>query len=182
LAYAGIPAVVRFLAIYWQAVLLPTGGVCVGASIVLLVTRVGASPLSAVAPPEEKTEDPLQELKELAERTASRVRASYRLQLWTVLAVGGIFITLIVWSMVLVSQERILYASAFGSGSVAMMILTRWKWQPFDRINQARRLADNADTLATGLRLRMKTISEISDPSERSKAQWDAVEKYLERS
>jgi hypothetical protein len=81
-----------------------------------------------------------------------------------------------------VSQNRILYASAFGSGSVAMVILTQWKWQPFDRINQARQLADNADTLATGLRLRMKTISEITDPSKRSTAQWEAVEAYLKRS
>jgi hypothetical protein len=128
------------------------------------------------------TGSPVQELKELAERAASRLRAAYRLQLWAVLAVGAIFIALIVWSMVMVSQERILYASAFGSGSVAMMVLTRWKWQPFDRINQARRLADDADILATGLRLRMKTISEITDPVKRSKAQWDAINEYLKRS
>jgi MFS family permease len=176
------PAVVRFLAIYWQVVLLPTAGVFVGAGIVLLVIRVGASPLRAVAPPKAQTDDPLHELKELAERSASRLRAAYRLQLWTVLAVGAVFIALIVWSMVLVSQERILYASAFGSGSVAMTILARWKWQPFDRINQARKLADDADHLATGLRLRMTTILEISDPSKRSKAQWDAVKEYLDRS
>lgn len=173
------PALVRLLTTHWQAVLIPLGGVCAGAGAVLLVSRIGASPLRAVAPPKANAEDPLQELKDLAERTAARLQTAYRLQLWAVLAVGAIFIILIIWSVVMVSQNRILYASAFGSGSVAMMILTQWKWQPFDRINQARRLADNADTLATGLRLRMKTISEITNPSKRAKAQWDAVEEYL---
>jgi hypothetical protein len=173
------PALVRLLITHWQAILIPLGGVCAGAGAVLLVSRIGASPLRAVAPPKANTEDPLQELKDLAERTASRLQTAYRLQLWAVLVVGVIFIILIIWSVVMVSQNRILYASAFGSGSVAMVILTQWKWQPFDRINQARRLADNADTLATGLRLRMKTISEITNPSKRAKAQWDAVEEYL---
>ena len=163
------PALARFFVTHWQAILLPTAGLCVGAGTVLLVSRVGTSPLRAVAPPRADTEDPLQELKNLAERTASRLQSAYRMQLVAVLVVGAIFVTLIVWSVVMVSQNRILYASAFGSGSVAMVILTQWKWQPFDRINQARRLADNADTLATGLRLRMKTISEITDPSKRSK-------------
>ncbi len=176
------PGLVRFLVIHWEAVLLPIGGICVGAATVLSVSRVTAFPLRTVAPPNVAAEDPLQELKDLAERTASRLRAAYRFQLWTVFAVGAIFITLIVWSMVLVSQNRIVYASAFGSSSVAMMILTQWKWQPFDRINQARRLADNADTLATGLRLRMKTISEIVDPFRRAKAQGNVIDEFLKRS
>jgi hypothetical protein len=182
LAIAVGPAVGRFLALYWQAVVIPAGAMCIGAGIVLLVGRLGAAPLRNVDPPQLGSDDPLKELKQLAERTASRLRTAYRLQLWAVLAVGGIFLGLVIWSMVLVSQDRILYASAFGSGSVAMLVLTRWKWQPFDRINQARRLADNADTLATGLRLRMSTISEITDPSERARAQWDAVGEYLDRS
>lgn len=176
------PIVVRFLEMHWHTILLPVSGACIGSGVILLVTRIETSPLHTVAPPKVDTDDPLQELRELAERTASRLRSAYRLQLWIVLAVGTIFIALIVWSMVMVSQERILYASAFGSSSVAMMILTQWKWQPFDRINSARQLADNADTLATGLRMRMKTISEIVDPSERAKAQWNAVKEYLERS
>lgn len=93
--------------------------------------------------------------------------------------VGCIFVALIVWSIIMVTKNKLVYATAFGSGSVAMAILTRWKWQPFDRINDARRLADKADTLATGLRLRMKTISEIKNPTARAKAQWDAVTEYL---
>lgn len=174
------PEVVRFVAMHWQATLLPICAACLGAGVTILVSRVGASPLPAVAPPKADAEDTLQELKNLAERTGARLRAAYRLQLWTVVAVGTVFISLIVWSIVMVSQRRILYASAFGSSSVAMAILTKWKWQPFERINEARRLADNADTLATGLRLRMKTIYAITDPSRRAKAQWDAVKEYLE--
>jgi hypothetical protein len=176
------PAGIRFLAQHWKAFLLPIGGVCLGAGIVLLVSNLGAAPLRGVDPPNADSDQPLQELKDLAERTASRLRAAYRFQLSTVVTVGAIFIGLILWSMVMVSRKEILYASAFGSGSVAMAILTQWKWQPFERINQARRLADNADTLATGLRLRMKAISEIQDPRERAKAQWEAVEQYIDRS
>lgn len=153
-----------------------------GAGFVLLVIHLGTAPLRDVDPPQEDSDNPLQELKNLAERTASRLRAAYRFQLSAVITVGAVFIGLVVWSMVMVSQKQILYASAFGSGGVAMVILTQWKWQPFDRINEARRLADNADTLATGLRLRMKTISEIQDPRERAKAQWEAVEQYIDRS
>jgi len=175
-------AVLVFLTMHWKALLLPIGGVCTGAGAVLLALRIGNSPLRAIAPPDVESKDPLQELKSLAERTASRLRTAYSLQLWAVLVVGSLFIILIIWSVVMVSQQRLLYASAFGSGSVAMVILTQWKWQPFDRINEARKLADNADTIATGLRLRMATISEIVDPSVRAKAQWDAVREYLERS
>jgi hypothetical protein len=148
--------------------------------MVLLMGQIGKSPLRNVVPPREDSESPLQELESLAERTAVRLRAAYLLQLWTVIGVGILFVAIIVWSMIMVTQSRILYASAFGSSGVAMIILTQWKWQPFDRINQARKLADNADTLATGLRLRMKTIAEIPDPSERSKAQWEAVAAYLD--
>ena len=176
------PTLVRFLALHWQAILIPVGSICVGAGAVLLGSRLGSAPLRDVTPPKANAEDPLQELKDLAERTAARLQTAYRLQLWAVLVVGVVFIALIAWSAIMVSQNRLLYASAFGSGSIAMLILTQWKWQPFDRINQARRLADNADTLATGLRLRMKTISEIVNPTVRAKAQWDAVEEYLKSS
>lgn len=175
------PSVIRFLGQHWQAIILPVGGVCVGAGIVLLVSRLGTTPLCFVDPPKKDSNEPLHELKDLAERTASRLRAAYRFQLFAVLTVGVIFVGLIVWSIVMVSQKKILYASAFGSGGMAMVILSQWKWQPFDRINQARRLADNADTLATGLQLRMKTISEIQDPRERAKAQWEAVEQFIDR-
>ena len=176
------PSVFHFLVGHWQSVLLPLGGICAGGGAVLLGSHVGSSPLGSITPPRTDTEDPLKELKDLSERTASRLRSAFRLQLWAVLVVGILFVVLILWSVVMVSQNRILYASAFGSGSLAMLILTQWKWQPFDRINQARRQADNADTLATGLRLRMATISAIPNLTERSRAQWEAVEEYLKSS
>jgi hypothetical protein len=173
------PAVLHFLMANWRAILLPIGGLCIGLSTITLGARVGNSPLASLKPPYEDAEDPLQELKDLAERTALRLRTTFRLQLWTVGAVGMTFLALIIWSIILVTRHQVVYASAFGSGSLGMVILTRWKWQPFDRIDQARRLADNADTLATGLRLRMRTIAEIQDSSARAKAQWEAVNDYL---
>ncbi len=182
IAISAAVGLVRFLIVHYQAILLSVGGACVGVGVILLVIPIGSSPLRTVTPPKAFTEDPLQELKDLTERTVSRLRTAYRLQLCSVLAVGSIFVALIVWSMVMVSQDRILYASAFGSSGIAMVILTQWKWQPFDRINKARQLADKADTLATGLRLRIATISEIDEPSKRAKAQWNAVKDYLAHS
>ncbi|MFZ1083361.1 MAG: hypothetical protein WAN35_00195 [Terracidiphilus sp.] len=176
------PSIFNFLSGHWQSVLLPLGGICAGVGVVLLGSRIGSSPLGSITPPRTDTEDPLRELKDLSERTASRLRSAFSLQISAALAVGILFIILILWSVVMVSQNRILYASAFGSGSVAMLILTQWKWQPFDRINEARKLADNADILATGLRMRMATISAIPDLTERSRAQWQAVEEYLKSS
>lgn len=173
------PAVYNFLLSHWRSIIIPIGGISVGIGIVLLVNPIGDAPLRDIIPPEKDTEKPLEELKELAERTVNRLRSAYRLQLWTVIIVSCLFVALIIWTVVMVSQERILYASAFGSGSLAMAILSQWKWQPFDRVNQARQSADNADTLSTGLRLRMKTISEINDPTLREQAQWKAVEEYL---
>lgn len=174
--------VIEFLTTHWKTLGPLLGSTCVGAGIVLIVSRVGSNPLQNIAPPSKQTNDPLEELKHLAERAANRLRVSYNLQLWATAIVGIIFVALVVWSMVMVSKEQILYASAFGSSSIAMAVLSQWKWQPFDRINQARKLADDADILATGLRLRMASISEITDPAERSAAQWIAVKEYLDRS
>lgn len=177
LALGGV--VIAFLRGHWAAILLSLGCACLGAGIVLLVARIGATPLRATNPPSANSDAPLQELVYLAERASSRLRVAYRAQVLAVVAVGAVFVSLVAWSVVMVSRKETSYASAFGSGSVAMAILTRWKWQPFDRINQARRLADNADVLATGLRLRMHTISEIADPRLRADEQWRAVMEYI---
>lgn len=179
LAFSVGPSVLHFLGQYWKAILVPTGGACLGAGVVLLASRLEAAPLRGIDPPNEDSDDLPGELKALAERTSSRLRSTYRFQLSAVIVVGAILVGLIVWCMVMVSQKRILYGSAFGSGGVTMVILTQWKWQPFDRINEARRLADNADTLATGLRIVMNTISEIQDPLKRAEAQADAIKQYL---
>ncbi len=176
------PPIYRWLVQYWKHIVLIVGAISFGIGLVLLVGRIGTSPLRTIEAPDTKAADPLRELKGLAERAAVRLRAAYRLQISMAVAVGVVFVSLTAWSAVMVSQDRLAYACAFGSGGVAMMILTQWKWQPFERINEARRLADNADTLATGLRLRMETISQIQDPTERAKAQWQAVSDYLARS
>jgi hypothetical protein len=176
------PPIIKFILYNWQQIVLPTGGILLGAGMVLLISRVGARPLATISPPDADAENPLQELTGLADRSALRLRAAYKIQLWIVIVVGIVFISLIVWSMVMVSQQQILYASAFGSGGIAMAILTQWKWQPFDRINQARRLADNADIMSTGLRLRIKAIAEIQNPEKRAEAQWKAVSEYLDLS
>ncbi|MGE5182197.1 MAG: hypothetical protein ACM31C_09045, partial [Acidobacteriota bacterium] len=64
---------------------------------------------------------------------------------------------------------------ALGSGSVAGMIISGAKWQPFDRVVTARRAADKGDALALGLRQRLRTIETIVDPQQKQQAQWQAV-------
>ncbi len=137
------------------------------------------SPMAPLDPPIQESDDSLKGLKDLAERTRPRLVAAYRFQLACVAAVGAIYIGLIVWSMVLVSQERIPYEAAFGAGGLAMVILKVWGKEVFDRINKARRSAQNTETLAEGLQLQIKAISEIKDPRERANAQADAFEKYI---
>ena len=77
------------------------------------------------------------------------------------------------------SFRRVDYGTVFGTSGVGGMALTKWKWQPFEKASEARRSADNADVLALGLRRRLATISEIKDPIERQKFEWQAVNDYL---
>jgi len=176
------PPIIRFVAAHWRAVLLCMGAASVGAALAVGLGQVGFRPLQKLSPPDAHSDEPLRELERLAERTAQRLRAAYRIQVCLLAIVFAGFIAVVAWTMALVSQERMAYASAFGSGSVAMLILSKWKWQPFDRVAQARRLADQADVLATALRLRMRTIQEIEDPVARAKAQWEAAGDYLKLS
>jgi hypothetical protein len=154
-------------------------GICLACLIVGLIIQFGKTRLKQIEPPDSASDAPLIELAQLAERTSNRLRATFRYQLVAVLCVGVTFLVLIGLSVFMVSKNEALYATVFGSQSVSMIILTRWKWQPFERINEARRLADNADAIALGLRLRLRTISEIHDPKEREAAQWNAVQQYI---
>ena len=165
---------------YWKTFLLPIGGICIGAGIMLAASKIGKDPLAKIAPPSDDVKNPLEELQGLAQRTVSRLNRAYALQLWTVIVVGMLLSAIIIWAMILITKGKMLYASAFGSGGMAMMILSKWKWQPFDRINKARKLANDADTLATGLRIRIQAIDAICDPVERAKEQWEAVKEYLD--
>ena len=179
------PTIYNFLIGNWKTIFISLGGICIGAGIILIFGRIGKKPLKKVAPPDGTSEDPLSELELLANRTVSRLRTAYRMQVSLIFVVAAIlsFVILwILWSIYMVTNNNLAYATAFGSSSIGMLALSRWKWQPFERVAEARKLADDADILATGLRLRIKSICQITDPKERSQAQWDAISEYLDRS
>jgi hypothetical protein len=176
------PSVFRFVVRNWRILLLCIGAACIGASIVFALSRIGFQPLRKIEPPSADTDEPLKELEGLANRTVARLRTAYTVQVSLVVAIFIGFAAIVIWSMVMVSQKRLEYACVFGSGGVAMFVLSRWKWQPFERMAEARRLADQADILATALRMRIRTIEQISDPAARAKAQWEAAAEYLKLS
>ena len=125
---------------------------------------------------------PLEELESLAIRTVSRLKTAYQIQITLTCVVAALLLFVVLWSIFMVTQNQLMYATAFSSSGIGMLVLSKWKWQPFERVAEARKLADDADILAAGLRLRIKSISEIVDPKERSQAQWEAVSEYLDRS
>lgn len=176
------PAVFNFVAGHWNVLLLCLGAALVGAAIVLGFSRFGSQPLRNVAPPVPDTNEPLKELEKLAERSTARFKTAYRIQVSFVIGVFVGFAALVSWSMFMVSQKRVAYASAFGSSGAAMLVFSKWKWQPFERMSEARRLSDQADALATALRLQIMTMEEIKDPVARAKAQWKTVAEYIKLS
>ncbi len=176
------PSVFRFVVRNWRILFLCIGAACIGASIVFALSRIGFQPLRKIKPPSADTDEPLKELEGLANRTVARLRTAYTVQVSLLVAIFIGFAAIVTWSMVMVSQKRLEYACVFGSGGVAMFVLSRWKWQPFERMAEARRLADQADILATALRMRIRTIEQISDPATRAKAQWEAAAEYLKLS
>ena len=163
----------------WRTILLATGGCLIGAGVILIVRRFEENPLRKIEPPDENAENPLEELQSLAIRTVSRLRTAFHIQISLVIFIATVLVVVLFWSIVMITQEKMLYGTAFGSGGVGMLVLTKWKWQPFDRIAATRKLADDADILATGLRIRMQSIMKIDNPKERAQAQWDAVNDYL---
>jgi len=170
--------VYRLVVANWKSILLVVGWACLGSGFILIVRQVGKNPLKRVVAPDGKTEEPLQELEEFAKRAASRLRTAYHMQICLTGLVALFIFGVIVWSIIMVTQERFLQAQMFGSGGVGMFALSTWKWQPFDRIELARKLADEADLLVTMLRLRRKNISEIEDPKVRADEQWKATHEY----
>jgi hypothetical protein len=166
----------------WKTIFISLGGICIGAGIILIFGRIGKKPLKKVEPPDGTSEEPLTELERLANRTVSRLRTAYRIQVSLISVVAAIVCFVILWSIYMVTNNRLAYATAFGSTSIGMLALSKWKWQPFERMAEARKLADDADILATGLRLRINSISQITDPKERAQAQWVAISEYLDRS
>ncbi|MCD4678129.1 MAG: hypothetical protein K8S18_19375 [Desulfobacula sp.] len=166
----------------WKTIFISLGGICIGAGIILIFGRIGKKPLKKIEPPDGTSEEPLTELERLANRTVSRLRTAYRIQVSLISVVAAILCFVILWSIYMVTNNRLAYATAFGSSSIGMLALSKWKWQPFERVAEARKLTDDADILATGLRLRINSISQITDPKERAQAQWNAISEYLDRS
>jgi hypothetical protein len=176
------PPLFRLVVAHWKTILLALGVFLIGAGVILAAGRVGRTPLRNIQPPDDTTNEPLEELERFATRSASRLRTAYQVQLGLICLVAVAIFAIVGWSVLMVTRHQLMYATVFGTTGVGMLALSKWKWQPFDRVADARRLADNADILATGLRLRIESISEIQDPKERAQAQWQAVNDYLELS
>jgi len=175
---AAIPVSREFISAHWPQLVVAGASLSTGAALILVCHGATSSPLRTLEPPTSRTDQPLHELETLARRSADRLHKSFRLQIGAVVVVGLSLLALLTWAAVLVSTERLGYGVAFGSGGIGMIVLG-WRWQPFDRIEQARRLAENADALATGLRVRMASIAEIKGANARAKAQWQAVRDFL---
>lgn len=176
------PKIYRIIANYWSTIFIALGSCLIGAGIILLITQFDKNPLKNVIPPDANTENPLAELEKLANRSVARLKTAYHLQIYLIIFVALILAAVLFWSIVMITRDKILYATAFSSSGVGMLILSKWKWQPFERVTEARKLADDADILATGLRIRMQSIMAITDPKERAQAQWTAVSDYLAHS
>ena len=176
------PALLRLVHAYWKTILLALGVFCIGAGVILAARQVGRAPLRNIQPPDDTTNEPLEELERFVKRSGSRLRTAYQVQMALISLVALAIFAVIAWSILMVTKDQLMYATLFGTTGVAMLALSRWKWQPFERVAEARRLADNADVLATGLRMRIESISKIPDPKERAEAQWQAVNDYLKLS
>jgi len=161
------------------AAILVVALLALGASIAAALRSTGREPLRAVRPPDAESEQPLSEIRCLALRAAARLRSSYHAQLVIAIGIIVLLAAIVVWSILMVTARQIPYATVLGVGGVGTTALMA-RWQPFDRVARARDLAEQADVLATGLRLRLATIKEIADPVARGEAEWNAVKDYTQ--
>jgi hypothetical protein len=182
IGYVFWPTIYNLFINFWKIIIVALGGILIGAGIILFFVKIGDNPLKKLHPPNGFSDEPLYELKLLADRTVTRLKTAYRVQLSLIFILSTILTFVILWSVYMVTIKRMVYATAFGSSSIGMLALSKWKWQPFERMAEARKQADDADILATGLRLRIESISQIVDPEKRSQKQWDAISEYLDRS
>jgi hypothetical protein len=148
------------------------GATCIGGGLPLLANAFRPARILPGAHLNPNAEQPVSELSKYAERCATRHHTAYRIQLGMVIAIAILLVAIVIWSVVLVTLNRLQYGVALGSGSVGGLVLTSAKWQPFDRTATARRDVDRADALAVGLRARLQTISAIQDPQQRQLAEW----------
>jgi hypothetical protein len=149
------------------------------ASIVMTLRGAGRESFLFVRPPDSGPNVPPSEIECLAFRAACRLRSSYHAQIVIAIGMLALIAGIVVWSVFMVGTGRLEYGTALGSGGIAAAVLAT-KWQPFDRIGQARKSAERADVLATGLRLRLGSIAKIGDPSERQKAEWRATQDFMQ--
>jgi len=138
---------------------------------------VAMEPLGTVRPPDAHSSAPLSELDRLAGRSVQRLHVAYKLQIGLSMAVAIVIGAAFVWSLIMITFDKIKYATVLGTGGIGATAFAA-KWQPVDRVGRARDLAEQADVLATGLRLRMSTIGQIGDPVARQLAEWTAVKEY----
>jgi hypothetical protein len=136
-------------------------------------------PVAKVAEP---LPSPLPRLELMALRMAHRHQRAWQVHVALVVGVALVLLAVLVWSIVLATLNQTKAATFLGTGTLGGGVLYTWKWQPFDKMSEARRLADQADLLALAVNERMVTISTISDPAQREKAQWQAALDFLDAS
>ena len=128
----------------WKTMLLSLGGVCIGSGFILIFVRIGRKPLKNIKPPDDTSDQPLAELELLAGRTVSRLRTAYQMQISLICIVAALLLFIILWSIYMVTQDQLMYATVFGSSGIGMLALSKWKWQPFERVTEAPKNAEHA--------------------------------------
>jgi hypothetical protein len=149
-------------------------------ALLSLLWALASAPRGTPPLPSQETSQPLTDLEKLAQGFRKRHETTFRVLLAFVIAVGVVLFAVLGWAMYMVSRQQALYGTLFGTGGVGTGVLSQWKWQPFDRMNEARRAADDAAVLGAAIGLRLATIGEIKDPDERQKKQWEAAKDFLE--
>jgi hypothetical protein len=146
---------------------------------ILLIRLKWPSEHAGLVVANESIEQPLRELELLAVRSSKRLRIAYRVQLLfsivILVAVAGV----VAWAVFELAMDHLRSAAAFGcSGGLGAALAI--KWQPFKEVRRVGMSTEAADVLATGLRMRMKTIGKIEDTAQRQEAEWQAVREYLD--
>ena len=190
LAFCALAVFLLYLFGHWawrtmQATTLPwhTVALLIGTLVLVTVLVLGLAQVSIRfdAAPNAQTSEPVSELERFARGSAARLNRTYHWCLTLAISIHILGVGLITWGCWLVSSKREVLGSVFGGTGISGVVFAQ-KWHPFSKVQEARRLADDAHVLAMGLAITLQSINAIPDPGERAKAQWEATQRYLKES